>query len=533
MSHQITPLSAAWTADLKLRMSVRLSQSCRGCAVFGTRLTSELRVINHGDRVLYPSNDVQWFVLRDVPTRNASGSEDFENRGATLVTQGQGILRYGMPFLDFVSGARNTWDLCSRPREPYIRHPGPAESSALADYGYSEAQVSAMGNVIEPEGDTLDAAKFPELTALFIEMSASASGYAFNARDSDGRPYRAAWFNAKPKDVPVKPIQGLGSKFPVPYLVFPEGETSALLAASTEAKPSGKVIMCSKCFDYVNVEACRKRASKIESGDWVGPCPVCDKVSKWHKEDQRPARVHRYYNDAFQRQYVKAVVVGLPLVATEDCTYCGRRPTGSTFPEFSGLPLESHEFISSAGRFRVCLPVFARISIKLGQRLEAGQVWAHVLPEAPEGRWRSYTLLKRWLKLDEHLANLGLEEAFSPLLKYLWMENQVIKSPDLDGKVLMAADLVAGAVKQIRPEGLWWDMSPACTCIHDDVGVLPPVRLDYWDELVLSLPHDVAADASIIDPRIDSLNVLNLPEAAIAPVPAALDFVVPALSIAG
>jgi hypothetical protein len=72
--------------------------------------------------------------------------------------------------------------------------------------------------------------------------------------------------------------------------------------------------------------------------------------------------------------------------------------------------------------------------------------------------------------------------------------------------VLFPAEILAYAAREVRPQGLWWDLSPCEGHVDSflEAFVLPPLRVHEWDRLRFVLPGDALLDASIADPRLSS-----------------------------
>src|SRR5207244_3876162 len=69
--------------------------------------------------------------------------------------------------------------------------------------------------------------------------------------------------------------------------------------------------------------------------------------------------------------------------------------------------------------------------------------------------------------------------------------------------ILFPVELVASAVRDSPPLGLWWDTGRSLPHYRWELEafVFPPVRLRRWDGFRLAMPGEVVVDASIGDSR--------------------------------
>jgi hypothetical protein len=92
-------------------------------------------------------------------------------------------------------------------------------------------------------------------------------------------------------------------------------------------------------------------------------------------------------------------------------------------------------------------------------------------------------------------------------LLMLWFDNQAVALPNRPDLLLYPAELVCLAVRDLPPQGLWWDFDSAGDLKFVDMDleavIFPPMRLRRWDQFTLEMPGDVALFVGITDPRFD------------------------------
>jgi hypothetical protein len=156
----------------------------------------------------------------------------------------------------------------------------------------------------------------------------------------------------------------------------------------------------------------------------------------------------------------------------------------------------------------VYLPARAGVLAGPGQGIEAGEPWAEVLPPANR-EWRRRNAEHRWATADEPCGG----SAGAASLLRLWFEQQVVWLAAEPNQVLVPADLIACAARELRPLGLWWDTAPALPHYGWELqaAVFPPVPLRHWAGLRLGLPGDLLLDAGAVDRRLSAGNFSVMP----------------------
>lgn len=301
--------------------------------------------------------------------------------------------------------------------------------------------------------------------------------------------------------------------FPQAYLGYPSGSADDLFRQATREQAIGRTLVCRGCRR--DVDASRPLPSQWGRSD-VAACPVCGRVQRWLLGDAVPTRFVRHVADGFIRRFCRAITDRLPLRATGPCTYGGCSPL-SPARDIPNLPdartrrldLIAHEFrcsLSGKRRF-VYLPASASVEATVGQALDAGEVWCHVLPSAPDALWRSLSRPSQYTRADSILGG----DVWSDHLKRVWFDHQGITCEELgEHQRLWPADLIAFAAGgPLRPIGLYWDFEPARRCMDEPItataAVFPPIRLRADKGPRMTLPGEVAVDASSAGPQANPL----------------------------
>ena len=291
---------------------------------------------------------------------------------------------------------------------------------------------------VEACGDVLHATKDRREILVLNKMSESMSNFAFGAVGNRGLPLRRPWHDVKPAWVKeFKPVSS-AKWFPQAYLSFSRHEIADILRMVQDS---------------------------------------CNHT---------PISLKRCFTDDLAE--------GLPLRTTHQCVYRGR---GSWGPHFL-----QHEFASDnpADKVRICLPRTSAVHVLPGQKLAAGELWAHGLTGQPDPGWLAGDRLWRWTHLQ--LA-CGPGNA-AKLLQAAWIWHQLIMPDSLPEKVLIPSHLVSCIAHRLSPTDLYWDVSGSMA--HDDweleALIFPPLRQQRWYRNRFCMPGEVDLDGTVVDPRL-------------------------------
>jgi hypothetical protein len=269
-------------------------------------------------------------------------------------------------------------------------------------------------------------------------------------------------------------------------------------------------VECAACGTTVDLRSLGRHgegATEVldDGGRLAATCPSCRRYRVWHLEDMTSGRARRSVSPSLRAAFTDAVADGLPLHATEPCTYLGptiASPDEGDAPHARATGMVAHRFRSGTDgrRWTVHLPASARVLARPGQDLEPDRRWAWGL-DVPEA-WHRRPKAER----VRDLTNACGGNANLAILRSAWFHAQGVRLPEDPGHVLFPADLVAPACADVRPAGLWWDLTGCVDrggefLAEAEAFVLPPVRLVGWDRLSLALPGEVRVDAAVGDPR--------------------------------
>lgn len=486
-----SPLYRRWKKDRALRQRVPLWDAWRGCLGLAALIDDLDDVRWHGEHALYANDQVKWLCLRDVPPGHFPGTPSMERREVNYANATQAVLRHGMPVLDFSAPDRDAVDFRFFPRP----------------------LASADG---VPSADVLDAAARPREAAVLMALSEAMTNCAFFGLDRDGSLIRRNWARHRPRNgmAEGKPFRLADPRrwMPRPYLAYPKQKVAELFIAATTAEAEPVQFQCPHCRSVVRPEQFNRSegrsstaANFFEAGDFAACCPRCGKRQKWHLEDAVSPRARRRYPHAFRERFMDAVERGLPLRSVGRCVYMG--PALKNARHCHGSGRDRWDLVPHVMRNKdeseevIMLPQHARVLVRPGTELEPGEVFAQALAECPPLPWRKKPFVDRWVGLPQVCGGMDM----SSYLQSLWFNNQALAVEDDPEVLLMPADLVSLAAKDVTPLGLWWDFSAAGRLDLFDpdllAAVFAPLHLRRWDQLRLGLPGEVALDAGIGDPR--------------------------------
>ena len=491
-----TELHREWERERTLRHRVRLDETWRGCIGLALLLARPDDTEYHGSLALVRNEQLTWVALRDVPVGHFPGSPAMDRRDVHYANTAVAELRHGMPVLDFRRNVRDAVDFRFMPFAPHLRK-----------FGAGPWDVE----LVRPGSDTLDSAAQPREFAVLNALSAKMTRFAFGAVDAAGQPVRPPWAHRRLAEMEVFHPPQPSTWMPRPYLAFPVEVVERLFWLATASATGDTAWECPSCHRSTNTAMFRTAAiaklQLLESGDFIASCVHCVKRRKWFLDDGQPCRVRRRFPLSFQEQFCRDVANGLQAFAIGPEVYCGTvsqrdlESVGSRHP--SRIDLVAHRLRSELdGRSRVVyLPRTAHVQVKPGQRIEAGESWAHVTGPATRA-WNAQGPVWKWRTLQEPCGGPG----WVGFLQRLWFDHQMVRLAAAPGQVSLPADLVDSAVREAPPVGLWWDTAPAMPHYNweTQAATFPPMRLRRWDALQFALPGDVAVDASVADPRFSA-----------------------------
>jgi hypothetical protein len=492
-------LHRQWKKDRALRQRIPLRETWRGCLGLAALLQDMDDIEFHGEHALYRNEQVTWICLRDVPVGHFPGSPRMNRREVNYANTAKATLRHGMPTIDFAVPDRRAVDFRFFPHGEFIAR-----------------RSEFRSELIRPWADVLDSDARSREFGVLNKLSAAMTNFAFFATDSLGKPCRRSWAAHRPRIgsefLPIPPKRWM----PRPYLGFTLAQAERLYHAATESSPDSTVFECPSCGSRCRIEHFRepgRRLTVFEDGDFVAVCPRCGGRRKWHLDDAITPRPQRRFPAAFPRGFCDALVKGLPLRSVGRTRYLGHakfRRQGhhrhGTHCPARRLSLTPHAFAAEweGGERIAFLPRDARVTVRVGEVLEPGEVFAYALPTAATGWWRGLDFRDRWATAEQVCGDKEMLE----FLQMLWFHNQAVSLQRRPELLLYPADLVCLAVRDVPPQGLWWDFNAAGELNLVDMGleavVFPPIRLAEWDRFQLSVPGDVALDAGIADPRFAS-----------------------------
>lgn len=438
--------------DRMFRRRVSPDEAWRGCLGLGLLLSRPDDTFYHGHLAMVRNEQLHWLALRDCPERLRPRPCQRTRRCVrSLPAAALATLCHGMPAVRMSELPHLMRDAGLPDR--WMDHPDGFERL--------RRKVRHSDRPDDPDRQPRPLREAERLAAVFAAMSVKMTRFAFGALDSRGWPRLRAWGIMRPWETRSIRPGVVPPGVPRPYLGFPIEQRS----------------------------------------------PLIDRLlASW------PA------NPAFRSRFAHALSQGLPLQAVGPEVLKGVTPPATASTSVSATSPTTARPLAAAGAVgvtsvmlesridgslrQVLLPAGARLLANLGQEIDAGDVWAVGWPVAV----RSAEATRGLVLASRNAAGMSAGASGSRTsagagagvdVRRLWLEHQVVRLSEAPDEVLIDAELLSAIAAATPATSIWWDSAPMMPFYDwmSQAAVLPPIALQTWDNLRLTLPGQTLLDA--------------------------------------